>query len=391
MRILFLTTRLPFPPIGGERLRPFYFIKYLSMNHHIILISFVDNKDEIKIAENYTSNSLEIKTVYLPRINSCLECLRGLFMPYPLELSYYSSSEMYRMVQQEIKKKKINLVFCHLIRMAHYLKDINIKKILDISDALSLRYNLSSKYRRDLFKLIEKLEYRRLRVYEPKISSSFDLNIVASSVDKEYFERMGVKNLWCLPNGVDIDENLYNTENKKNRIIFFANMRAYPNQDAIIYFYKEIFPFIKRESQDVKLMVVGAHMPGYIYFLFRKDTSVELYSNVSDVKSYILKATVSIAPMRISVGIQNKILQSMALKIPVVATTIAKGGIEAIPDKEIIIADKPIDFAKKVIDLLRNNKLRDFIAENAFRLVKRNYSWTDITKKLEYRCIELIS
>lgn len=392
MHILFLTTRIPFPPIGGERLRPFYFIKYLCIKHKITILSFIENKEEFLISKNYNSESLQIKVVYLPRWKSYLNSLKGLIQTLPLEINYYSSKEMQDLIYEELKRRNFDIIFCHLIRMAHYVKGIKIKKILDLCDALSLRYSISSNYRMDLFKFIESIESKRLKRYEQKIVLDFDLNLIASNSDKQYYEKnLMIKDLYVLPNGVEIEENLNKKEPNSNRIIFFANFRAYPNQDAIIYFYKKIFPIIKREIRDIKLMVVGAQIPNYIYSLFKGDSCVEVYHNVSDIKSFIQKATVSVAPMRIAVGIQNKILQSMALKVPVVATSIAKAGIEALEEKEIILADEPEDFAYKVIRLIKDKEFNFYIAENAFRLVKEKYLWHNIVADLENRCLSLIS
>ncbi|MCM8783011.1 MAG: glycosyltransferase, partial [Candidatus Omnitrophica bacterium] len=323
MHILFLTTRLPFPPVGGERLRPFYFIKYLSQKHKITLLSFIERKEELDVLRDYESKSIEIETVYLPRLYSYLNCLSGLILSLPLQISYYASRRMSDLIHQRIGQKKIDLVFCHLVRMADYLKDIRVKKVLDLSDALSLRYCFSSRYRKGIFRLIETLEYKRLKGYEPKIASYFDLNLVASKIDQRYFENeLNIHNLYCLPNGVEIEEGYRNLKFDPKKIVFFANFRAYPNQDAIVYFYKQIFPFIKKELKDIRLSLVGAQIPRYLKDLFRNNKSIELYSDVLDIRPYIQDACVSVAPMRISVGIQNKILQSMALKVPVVATSI---------------------------------------------------------------------
>ncbi|MCM8799299.1 MAG: glycosyltransferase family 4 protein [Candidatus Omnitrophica bacterium] len=392
MHILFLTTRLPFPPIGGERLRPFYFIKYFCLKHKITLLSFIESKEELLISKSYNSESLQIKTVYLPKWKSYFNCLRGLFEEFPLEISYYNSKEMQDLIYEELNKKKFDILFCHLIRMANYVKDIKIKKILDLCDALSLRYSISSSYRRDIFKLIEIIESQRLKRYEQKIVLDFDLNLVASNSDKQYYENnLGIKNIYVLPNGVEIEENLNKKGSNSERIIFFANFRTYPNQDAIIYFYKKIFPIIKKELKNIKLIVVGTYIPKYIYSLFKDDACVEVYQNVSDTKPFIQSANVSVAPMRIAVGIQNKILQSMALKVPVVATSMAKAGIDASAEKEIILADEPEDFAYKVIRLIKDKELNFYIAENAFRLIKERYQWQNIVADLEDRCLKLIS
>lgn len=392
MRILFLTSTLPFPPIGGEKLRPFYFLKYLALKHKISLFSFVGKEQELRAIRDYKSDNIDVHTVVMAKLQSYLKCIPGIFSHLPLEVHYYACRKMQDLIYRQLNVCKFDLIFCHLVRMAQYVKDIKIKKVLDISDALSLRYQLSYGFRRDIFKLIEKVESNRLRYYEPGVIRRFDLCCIASSKDREYFEmEMQVKNLSLVPNGVHI-EDVSDREitPKPNKIVFFGNMRAFPNRDALLYFCKEIFPLIKQKIKEARLTIVGANVSRNILSLKRRG-SIDIFYDTPQIKTFVEDACVSIAPMRIAVGIQNKILQSMAFKVPVVTTTIGLGGIEAKPERDILLADSPEEFSRKVVLLMQDKELRDYIANNAYQLVKEKYCWTDIVERLSAECLKLIS
>lgn len=393
MRILFLTPTLPFPPVGGEKLRPFYFLKYLSLKHKISLFAFIERREEIEAVKNCPFD-IDIHTVLLPKWHSYLKVLRGFFSFQPLEVYYYASKKMQRLINQELNNHKFDLIFCHLIRMAHYIRDdVLVKKAIDLSDALPLRYHLSSNIRSDIFSLIEKIESKRLKKYEPKAIKKFDLSFIASSKDKKYYsKKLSVENLSLIPNGVEIEEgSLSRVSPESKKIVFFGNMRPFPNQDAFFYFYKKIFPLIKNEVRDVKLILVGANVNKNILSLAAKEPAFFVYNNVADIKPFVKDAAVSVAPMRIAVGIQNKIIQSMAYGLPVVATSIGLGGIDACPNQDILIADDPLSFSKQVVNLLQDEKLRNYLIENAYKLIKLKYHWQEIVNKLNDECLKLIS
>jgi glycosyltransferase involved in cell wall biosynthesis len=276
--------------------------------------------------------------------------------------------------------------------MANYVKDIAIKKVLDVSDALSLRYQTSYHLRSDIFKLIEYIESKRLKQYEARIMEKFNLNLIASARDREYFFRfLSVHNLLVVPNGVETKQSVPKVVTNQKKIVFFANFRAFPNRDAFIYFYRKIFPLVKKQINDVKFTVVGANIERKIYSLAFRDSAFEVYRDVKEIEPFIEDACVSVAPMRISVGIQNKILQSMALKVPVVATPVAMGGIEAVPGRDILLADDPQDFADKVASLIRDPDLRAKLSDRAYQLVEEYFQWPKIIDRLEQACQEIIA
>lgn len=389
--MLFLTTCLPFPPVGGEKLRAFYFLKYLSRFWEITLLTFVESEAEKNALKDYGLDNLRVRSVVLPRYHSYLKCLRGLFSREPLEIAYYSSLKMRQAVREELDRAKYDLFLCHLIRMAPYAAGYGApKKVLDMCDAMSLRYGLSSRLRKGPFKFIEYLESKRLERYEPEISGEFDLSLVSSAQDKNFLE----KNL-RIP-GVEVVENGLNPEDLEFReapvdlkkIVFFSNMRTFHNVDAARYFYKDIFPLIKEKIKDAKFFIVGANMPSCILRM-NQDSSVRVVKNAPDIRAAVEDACVSVAPMRVAVGIQNKILQSMAFRVPVVATTRGLGGIQAKPGRDILIADSPAQFAEKVVMLMEDPALRERLRGNAYGLVKEKYFWPHIAEELNNKLLSL--
>lgn len=378
MRILFLTSVYP-SLVGGEKLRPYHIIKHLSRNHEVKLLCLCDGKDSD--AGDLAVNSEHVR---FSKIGSWVRCIRGLFSGLPIQVSYFYRGLMKKAICRELKEKRYDLIFCHLIRMSEYVKDIaDTPKVLDICDALSLRYSRSHRLRGLPFGIVEREEARRLKEYEPKISRAFDLNLVASSLDKRYLEELGAANLSLLENGVDCPAELGEETCNIYKMTIFANFRSFPNIDAFFYFYREIFPLVRKKIRSAALNVVGANIPRSMMRI--KDPAVSMHPDPNDIKALVKEGCVSAAPMRAAAGIQNKILQSMAWGIPVVATSIGLGGLSFKPSEDLLVADSPGDFSEKIIRLMNDHILRDRIRRQAFSSVKKGYQWSDIVKGLEER------
>ena len=383
MNILFLTSRLPFPPIGGDKLRVFKFLEFLSNEHSITLFLFIDNKfqvSEIKVYRKYFSR---IEIIYLPSYISYLNCIIGLFGKLPLQVYYYRSEKMRRLIEKEIEN--FDLIFVHLIRMAEYVREFKkVPKILDLTDAISLNYKRSIKYQKGLKYLISRLEKERVLKYETEIIKDFNRNFLVSEIDKKYLNSYAeTEGIEIIPNGVDIEyfsycDNSYDI----NCIVFVGNLRTYPNNDAVIYFCDAIFPLILKKRSDVKFYIVGANPTKRIFSLSR-NKNVVVTGEVNDVRPYLRRAAVSVCPMRTGSGIQNKILESMASGTPVVTSTIGLEGIDAVPDEGILIADDDSQFAEKILTLLENKDLRRKISIGGRKLVEQKYSDEVVMKMLE--------
>jgi len=374
MNILFLTSRLPFPPIGGDKLRVFKFLEFLSKENYITLFLFIDNKFQIPDIEVYKKYFSRIEIIYLPSYISYLNCIIGLFGKLPLQVYYYRSKRMRRLIEKEIKN--FDLIFVHLIRMAEYVKIFkNVPKILDLTDAISLNYQRSIKYQKGLKYLISRIEKVRVLKYEIEIIKNFDRNFLVSETDKNYLNNYAeTEGVEIIPNGVDLEYFSYNENNfDAKNIVFIGNMRTYPNNDTVKYFCDSIFPIVLRRYPDVKFYIVGAN-PTKEVFALGKRKNVIVTGEVDDIRPYIRKAAVSVCPLRVGSGILNKILESMAMGTPVVTSTIGIEGIDAIPNEEILVSDDKYEFAEKIISLMENPGLRNRIALNGRKLIEEKYS-----------------
>ena len=375
MKILFLTSRFPFPPIGGDKLRTFNFIKYLKKNHYLTLISLIENERELALERiaNYQQYYDKLITVQLPKSKSYKNCLKGLFSQVPLQIHYYFSERMKEEVAKELQNG-YDIIFCHLIRMAQYLpKNNNIHKVIDFTDAISLNYKRCKKVRKGLFSIINLIEAKRVREYEFNSIKESNISIFISNVDANYLINDYNKNkIKVITNGVDLDTFKFNQTNyDENQILFLGNMRTFPNTDAVVYFVQEIFPLLKQAQPKLKFCIVG-NQPTRTVLRLHDGKNIFVTGFVNSVIPFLKNSAVFVAPMRVGAGIQNKILEALAVGTPVVTTTI---GAEGLDEHRLTIANSPEEFYRKSMSLINNKELRNKMVHIGRKYVEENFHW----------------
>lgn len=386
MNILFFTARIPYPPDRGDRIRPYYMIKYLSQKHSLSLLTFTDSENELWRLEELKKYCQDVEVVVMSKLRSYFNLLLHLFSKKPLQCSYYDSKTMRQRIKQLMRRNKFDIVHIFPLRLAEYIKYFeHTRVVIDFCDSKALLHNrLMYLTSNPIMRLINFVEWLRMRFYESKICESGARCIVISSVDKKYIQkRSDVKQLEIIPNGVDLSYfEVQRITRGKDSLIFIGSMDVIWNIDAVLYFYKKIFPLVRKKNPGIKLYIVGRNSSPKIRRLNR-DPDVIVTGSVSDVRPFIARSSLSIVPMRVGAGIKNKILESMAMKRPVVSTRIGAEGIEVNENEHILIADNPYDFAKKTIEILENDYLRNRLAENGYRLVREKYDWVSVVNSLE--------
>lgn len=383
-KILLLTSRFPFPPIGGDKLRFFHVLKHLSKTNEITIVYFSDHNFDQTILDDYRTYFSESYGVVLPKIRSYLNCILGLLNSRPLQVSYYRSGKMAKLINNKISTKKFDLIWVHLVRMTEYVKRCASPRMLDMTDAQSLNYLRAKDYRQGIWSFINNVEKALIKRYEQKIWKYFDNTYVVSPIDKHYLKQLDNKmRVEVLPNGVDIEKYKYKMNNHTNKkICFIGNMRTFPNTDAAVWFGQKIFPTIKKRIHNAKLYVVGTEPSKTVRHL-SKIKDIVITGEVHNIHDYVYDASVSIAPMRVAAGIQNKILESMALGTPVVSTSIGVEGIECTPGEDVLIADTEEDFVNQVVRLLEDKNLKIQISRDARKNIEENYTWEKMLKKID--------
>lgn len=384
-RILVLTPRLPFPVIGGDKLRIYQICKYLKeQGFRITLLSFVQNEKEKEEAFLNKAGKIfdTIKVVKLTRFQSFLNVLVGMVSSkLPMQIHYYKSKRFSKLLFRELQNDYQGMLF-HLIRMAPYMMEYNINGILEMTDAISLNYERNTKVKNsNIRSLIYNLERKKVLEYEKKCIKRSSRCVVVSEVDRDYLltkvpEEYSSK-IKVFGNGVEESFfNLDRTKTKKNEIIFIGNLRSYQNKDAILFFIKEIWPDIALNNKDVRLKVIGSS-PSKELMAYNGKQRIRITGEVEDIASEVKQAVASVAPIRIGAGVQNKILESMAFGIPVVCSTIASEGIDNLVEgQNILIADSPGEFTRKLNELIKSETLQDKLAIESREVARNYYTWS---------------
>lgn len=384
MNILFLTSRFPFPPIGGDRLRPYHFIKELSKRHKIHLLSFVRN-GEIDRVDRDIKKRIKISVVKHSHVKSCFKTALNILSDEPLQVSYYYYKAVQDKINAILKEEKIDIVFAHLIRMAKYVKALSgVKKVIDYTDSFELLYSRSYALRKGIFRLIDYVEAGRTGAFEKTCLRFFDKAIAVSNVDKKWIEKnTGCTRIKVISYGVDIPARPEAHAEGVDTIAFASNMRSFSNRYAITDFVLNTYPAIRARKKGVRLHIIGAEPPAFLKKRQLSDPSIHVTGKVSNIDTHIKKCSIGIAPMASCAGVQGKILKYMSLKIPVVATPIASGGFEAVNGRDIVVAHSREDFAKEVISLLEDKEKQKALGESGYRHVLSNHNWKKITEELE--------
>jgi len=363
MNILFLTHRFPCPPDRGDRIRSYHTIKFLSKRHNIFLAS-VDETNPPSIHINCMKELC--KEILFSPINRKKQMIKAsLYLPtnVPLSLPLFYNKRLYKDIKKLIARQKIDLIYIYCVSMAPYVEKFsNIPKVIDFIDSDSQKWLDYASTTNFPMKLIYIREGKLLRQYEKKIANKSHHAFVASKREEDIFKRY-IRScpITTILNGVAIPKYIkrYNNHNSKDiSMVFVGVMDYWPNVDAVTFFAKDVFPKIRKEFSDAKFFIVGKNPCEQVKKL-SEIPGVKVTGFVPDVKAYLLSATLCVVPLRIARGIQNKLLEAMAMKVPVVATSAATEGIMATPEQDLLIADDPDEMAKKIINLIRDQKLQE--------------------------------
>ena len=386
MRICILTPRFPFPQYGGDALRINEVARHLKQQgHELILVSLSDEKNTPleRAHELYDRVYFVKRNRIMSLINGATHFISG----KPIQCGYYYSKAYKELLQKVIDKEKPDLYVSHLLRMVPYLYELNLedKSIIEMTDALSKTYLLSSKAQGvGLLKYVYILEQRLIAKYEKFVVKHFPKVVLVSQADIDYLkERIQgeTPSLALHSNGVGyIDE--ISTSYNVDKICFLGNMRSMQNQDAALYFAKEVFPLVKKQHPNAKFYIVGSLPPPNIQAIASDDIIVTGF--VEDLEGFIKDACLLVAPVRVAAGIQNKVLVAMGCGIPVVMTSLISHAIPELKNGEnCLISDGAENIAASCHKLITNREERNSIAIKGYNMVKSSYSWYEKLKGYE--------
>ena len=378
MQILFLSRWFPFPPDNGAKLRIANLLRGLRDLNEIIFLGFSDNPavDQKNCDIHALCKRVDVLSWKAYNPNS-INAIVSFFNPAPRSIVDTFSKEMGEKIIQILGEERINVVVADSLTMASYAASFEGLPAVFEEMELGVSYDAMKKSSSVTKRFRNKITWEKQKIYLEKLLRGFAATTVVSENERKLFLKTfpDYKSIHVIPNCVNVQSYLnVNEDPVPQSLIFTGSFNYEPNYDAMVWFTADILPKIRAKIPDVILKITGdsANKP------FPNASNIIQTGFVEDIKPLVAQSWASITPLRIGGGTRLKILESMALKTPVVATSKGAEGLDLVAGKHLLVADSEDDFAQAVIRLLTHRELRENLVENAFKIVREKYDWARV-------------
>ncbi len=382
MKLFVILSRVPYPLEKGDKLRAFNQIKQLSKKHQIVLFALNDSKLDERALDELKKYCVSITIIRFSKFTIFLNLIRTLFSTKPFQVGYFYFSKAQQKVDELIKKHQPDHIYCQLIRTSEYVKKYsNIPKTLDYMDVFSKGIERRKSTDSFYMKPFLAFEYRRLLKYESYVFDFFNHKTIISEQDKNHIPHANKNEITVVPNGVDFEYFKPIALEKKFELLFNGNMNYPPNVESVEFLVNKIMPLVWEKLPETKLLISGASPNKKVLAL--QSSRVVVSGWVDDIRDNFAQSKILVAPMQISIGLQNKLLEAMAMQIPCVTSTLANNAIGALHNNQIMVADSPSQYADYIIELLTDAQKAKQIALNGYRFANANFNWSTTTTILD--------
>lgn len=386
MNILYLCHRFPYPPKRGGKIRPFNMIRHLSASgHQVTVCSLARSPAE---AEEGRAIAPYCDGFEIGHVKEWLQVARMIVrlpLPTPSSMGFFYSSELAKRVEGLLSSQKWDLIFVHCSSVAQYVEHVkDVPKILDFGDMDSQKWFEYANYKPFPLSLGYRLEGAKMLAAEKRLARRFDLCTATTRAEWETLNgyETGIDTDW-FPNGVDAgffcpSDEPYDADT----ISFIGRMDYYPNQECMARFCEETWPLLKSRRPNMKLLIVGAD-PSPAMRKLGDLPGVTVTGSVPDVRPFIRKSALMVAPLNIARGTQNKILEAMAMGVPVVTSSIAAGGVDAESVTHFLVADTPSAYAQAILRIVDSPVERHRLAVAGRQRMLSHHAWSRSMVRLE--------
>jgi len=392
MNILFLSTENPYPPDHGHHLRTYAVLRHLAEKHKIFFLGFWQSPEELQHKAHLESLCASVDLLPIPgraqKARYAFELFRNLFSRLPFTVQRYFRGEAAQRLAQIMKENRLDLVHFDLLHLAPYLETIgSAPSVLVNHNVESLRLLRLARVQKNLLaRAYLFLQFGKMRRFEQIMCRKFTQLVAVSDTDAEILQvTCNVKNVEVISNGVDADFFASSPgETEPDSLVWVGGMGSPYNRDAVDYFLEEIFPKIYVARPQIKVTIVGdSPSPALQQYQSRYPQNIAIAGYVDDVRPYMQRASIFIAPMRCGSGTKVKVINAMAMGKAIVSSSVGAEGIKAESGHDMIIADAPEEFAQQVLALLKNPERLRTLGENARAVVERYYDWRMIYHNMD--------
>ncbi len=381
MKLIYLTSRFPYPINKGDKLRSFHQIKELSKQNDIYLISLSEikvPKSSIKQLDKYCKS---VHVYHISLINRIFNLLKTLINNRPFQVNYFYHHKIQKKINSNISVIKPDHIFCQLVRTALYVRDEHsIPKTLDYMDALSKGLERRIKISKFWQKPFVKMEWQRMKRFENLAFEFFNNHIIISSSDRNEIAHINNKNIEIIPNGIDANYFQKIITDKIYDLIFIGNLSYVPNIEAAKFISKKIFPLLQEKVPNIKILISGSNPSKKVLRLSNKNIKVTGW--VDDIRETYCSGKVFFAPMALGSGLQNKLLEAMSLGIPCITSNLCNESLGATHMKNIIIGNSVEQYISQILYILSKPELISEIGKNGREFVNKKFSWESSNKIL---------
>ena len=386
MKILFLCHRFPFPPRRGGKIRPFNVIRHLSASGHEVTVASLarspQEADEGRGIASYCSR-YEMADVREPV--QIVRMVARLPTLTPSSMGYFYSASLARRLRSLVLRERFDLIFVHCSSVAQYVADIpRVPKILDFGDMDSQKWLQYARYKPFPLSLGYRLEGTKLAREEKRLARMFDVCTATTRAEWETLRGYGAAPAtdW-FPNGVDSDYFAPDPDPyDPQAICFVGRMDYYPNQECMLDFCAHVLPRVRARRPGTHLYIVGAD-PSPAVRKLGELPGVRVTGSVADVRPYVRRSALMVAPLNIARGTQNKILESMAMGVPVVTSVAAAGGVDAIAQEHFLVARNHDEQAGAIMRILEDPAERRRLSAAGRGRMLTHHAWAASMRRLD--------
>ena len=377
MKIFFICQRVPFPPDRGDKITTYNEMKHLSASHEVHVFCLADGEKDLENVAGALGFARAVTAVPVTHWGTRLRALLALFTGKPLTVAMLRQAKLHSAVAQTFAEVKPDLIFVYSSNTAQYAAPFaGVPRIMQFADLDSLKWRRYAERAKAPMRWIYALEARRLLAYEKKIARSFSHSLLCTDAEVRDFEAVvpGAP-VSTVGNGVDLD--YFRTKGAAKvagSIVFTGLMDYLPNVDAVVWFCDAILPRVQARIPSATFVICGNRPSAEVQRLVARP-GVTVTGWVADVRPYLDAAEVFVAPLRIARGIQNKVIEALAMGLPVVSSTAAMNGTVIREGEGIVASDDAGVFAQHVVRLLSDDDLRADLARRARLAVERDYTW----------------
>ena len=397
MKILVVLPRFPYPLEKGDKLRAYHQIVELSKHNEVYLYCVSHTKVTEAQRAALKPYCREIRVVRLNLLVCAFNVVCNWFASKSLQMGYWNTGRSKRLCRAFAREVQPDVVYNQMVRTMPLVARLPFPKVMDFQDALSMNTERRMELTTGFWHYVLHYEFKMLRSSEYNAFSFFDGLTIISETDSEAIPHKKSGEIRIVPNGVDTDyfnPDFRNTDGEaagsmthkpQYDIVFTGNMSYAPNVDAARYLVEEVMPLVWASCPGAKVLIAGADPRPAVRALANKGPkdSVTVSGRMDDIRTAYTSAAVFVAPMRIGSGMQNKLLEAMAMHRPCVTTSLAASPIGAVAGEHLFVGDSADELASLIAQLMASDEQRDRIANNGFEFVQQHYAWPAAVKPLE--------